>query len=355
VGRFAGLLVALLLGLDAVPAAAQSSGAPSFDCAKAAGVETAVCADPSLAMRDRMLATLYAVAKAGALGDGRSGELAAQRLWLKGRDACGQDRACLAQNYDARLRNLAIAALFRTPDVALSELRREDPETAADYEAMWRYASTADPLARQAIVTPLISATFGKLRGQGRVIDILDAKSPQQAAASDKAFAAFLDLLPVAADDSTILPCALFVQRRALIDALDPMFGSTMDTHLAGSDCDETLAPAPELKTLAAAALKAAPLCEGTICFFCWREDAKGLIAIRLNRPDIWRPTGPNHATRAEDRFRASHASQMAAAAAELAPSYVTGFKLGRDAARRLADEAVSGLVRSSLQGCQED
>ena len=87
------------------------AASPSFDCTKAStAVEKAVCSDPDLAARDRVLAGLYKAASA-AQGDGTV--RAAQLAWIKRRDdACAKLTAyelvdCLNTAYDARIAMLA--------------------------------------------------------------------------------------------------------------------------------------------------------------------------------------------------------------------------------------------------------
>ena len=96
----------LCLMLLAGPAFA---GEASFDCGKAATApEKAICddANPGLGSRDIALAKLFADLKE--LGE-HDAILAGQSAWLKTRDACGADAACLQRAYDARLLELARA------------------------------------------------------------------------------------------------------------------------------------------------------------------------------------------------------------------------------------------------------
>lgn len=86
--------------------------AASFDCAKAASTtEKTVCADPTLSTQDSVLATAWKQALSR-VGD-PAALRASQRDWLKQRDACASDRACLDQRYRERLH-----ALGATGDVA---------------------------------------------------------------------------------------------------------------------------------------------------------------------------------------------------------------------------------------------
>jgi uncharacterized protein len=103
--RFAGCIV-LALVLVPGPAAA----APSFDCGKAASaVEKALCLpeNEDAAYRDAVLAALYKEMKEQG---GYEEVLAGQPAWLKLRNACGADTACLTRQYDTRIAELAKVA-----------------------------------------------------------------------------------------------------------------------------------------------------------------------------------------------------------------------------------------------------
>jgi uncharacterized protein len=91
---------------------AESAGAPvpSFDCARAAsGAETAICGNPWLARLDVELSRLFALATAdpGISEVDRDVLKAAQRGWIKGRDACWQAGepldTCIAASYVLRI------------------------------------------------------------------------------------------------------------------------------------------------------------------------------------------------------------------------------------------------------------
>lgn len=99
-------LAIIILGATTVPALAD----PSFDCTKASTpVEKTICKDENtyLAYRDTVLAELYADLKEQG---GYEKVLGGQPAWLKARDACGADAACLTRQYDRRIAELARAA-----------------------------------------------------------------------------------------------------------------------------------------------------------------------------------------------------------------------------------------------------
>ncbi len=82
----------------------NSSGAASFDCAKARNkIEKAICSDDNLSNLDEYLGRYYGGA-AETLKDGVACLKSDQRTWVKTkRDACGPKVACLTSVYLGRL------------------------------------------------------------------------------------------------------------------------------------------------------------------------------------------------------------------------------------------------------------
>lgn len=79
----------------------------SFDCSKASTVsEQAVCLDPYLARMDAMMADIYAI---GLKGDGPAVDRihSSQKDWLRVRNRCGGDVACLGEAYRTRVLQLS--------------------------------------------------------------------------------------------------------------------------------------------------------------------------------------------------------------------------------------------------------
>jgi uncharacterized protein len=103
----AALSAALITSLDA-----GSASAASFNCRTAAlPAERAVCTGPYLSRLDDDLAYWYGKAKLRARYFGQMSWLRSeQRAWLRERNACGWNRACLRSAYEERiewLRNYA--------------------------------------------------------------------------------------------------------------------------------------------------------------------------------------------------------------------------------------------------------
>lgn len=99
-------LTSLLLLLAATPAAAQQ---PSFDCKAArTPTERAICADADLAALDWRMADLY-YGRLKTASD-EAPHAARQSVWLRWRDTCGADAACLRRRYNSRIVDLLPAA-----------------------------------------------------------------------------------------------------------------------------------------------------------------------------------------------------------------------------------------------------
>ena len=101
-------VIAALLAASSAPVVAGSE--PSFNCRRAKGfAETAICADPALATKDRVAARMYMGARSTMQEYGDTEESfdlkRERREWLARRDAC-QTVACLHASYDARIRHL---------------------------------------------------------------------------------------------------------------------------------------------------------------------------------------------------------------------------------------------------------
>jgi uncharacterized protein len=86
---------------------AQADSYVPIDCSKArAPAEQTICRNYGLGQREARMSTLFGVATS-LVAMGQRGDIQdAQRAWLKRRDACGNDVACLAKAYDARIADL---------------------------------------------------------------------------------------------------------------------------------------------------------------------------------------------------------------------------------------------------------
>lgn len=96
---FAGLAM-----LTVQPSFAQAEGYAPIDCGKAGSPsEHAICRNYALGQQEARLATLFGIATS-LVAMGQRGDIQdAQREWLKKRESCGNDVACLAKAYEARI------------------------------------------------------------------------------------------------------------------------------------------------------------------------------------------------------------------------------------------------------------
>jgi uncharacterized protein len=112
--KLAGGLVALSLFAASVPARAADY-AP-IDCGKtSSSAERTICRSYSLGQAEARMATLFGVATSLVAMGQRADIGDAQRTWLKERNACADDGACIARAYQSR-----IAALSSTFDAIAS-------------------------------------------------------------------------------------------------------------------------------------------------------------------------------------------------------------------------------------------
>jgi uncharacterized protein len=149
------------------PSVTETTQTSSLDCLHPSRLEALICADPELPAQDQAINTLLTAARLDVFGSGPSKQNELQRKWLKDRDKhCAKEprRACLIGSYFYRLRDVAIAALFNAPEIALSALRRADPKTAPLYEAIHRYAVIDDRAVRSKEVERLISPIFNVIQ-----------------------------------------------------------------------------------------------------------------------------------------------------------------------------------------------
>jgi uncharacterized protein len=79
-----------------------------IDCTKAdSPAQLAICRTYSFGQAEARMATLFGIATS-LVGMGQRGDIGeAQQQWLKAREACGGDVACLAESYRKRIAKLA--------------------------------------------------------------------------------------------------------------------------------------------------------------------------------------------------------------------------------------------------------
>ncbi|HUC49476.1 MAG TPA: lysozyme inhibitor LprI family protein [Xanthobacteraceae bacterium] len=101
------MLTAVIAAAAGYPGAARSADYAPLDCAEAqSAAEITICRSYSLGQAEARMATLYAI-DMSLVAMGQRGDIGdAQRQWLKTREACGRDVACLSKAYGDRIRQL---------------------------------------------------------------------------------------------------------------------------------------------------------------------------------------------------------------------------------------------------------
>jgi len=343
------------------PLVGHAAQGPSFSCAKPSRVEAAICADPSLAARDRVMATLFDAAKVSALGIGPSNELAVQRAWLKRRGTlCGGESLpkCISDEYDDRLFNLAIADLFSSREAALRELKHQNGEAAAFYQTVADYVTLPNGSTRVAKLTSDIKPIFGVLSrsapgsGAGSI-----AATPAEVISNDKSFS---DFIAAASSESILnrfaplaLPCGALVRRPGLLAALGSRYGGAIDGMLPVTDCAATMPPTPALTQLIIAAAPDPADCTGTIRFSTVKEFNKLVQAVRLHIPALWDLARKAQMSNKKDseaaQLKKSINKQWISAVNELAAYYVEYFHSSN--AKSEASEAVEAVATQQKFG----
>jgi len=102
----AGGLVAV--SLFAASVQAQAADYAPIDCGKASSsAERTICRSYSLGQAEARMATLFGVVTSLVAMGQRADIGDAQRTWLKERNACGDDGACIARAYQSRIAALS--------------------------------------------------------------------------------------------------------------------------------------------------------------------------------------------------------------------------------------------------------
>ena len=89
------------------PTIAFAADYAPLDCAKAASVaEKTICRHYALGQAEARMATLYGI-DMSLVAMGQRGDIGdAQKQWLKTREACGANAACLTKAYNSRIDQL---------------------------------------------------------------------------------------------------------------------------------------------------------------------------------------------------------------------------------------------------------
>jgi uncharacterized protein len=99
---------AVALGLLVASVPARAADYAPIDCSKASlPAERAICRSYPLGQAEARMATMFGIVTS-LVAMGQRGDIGdAQRKWLKERDACGDDSACIARAYQSRITALS--------------------------------------------------------------------------------------------------------------------------------------------------------------------------------------------------------------------------------------------------------
>jgi uncharacterized protein len=349
----------------------NSADRPGVITPSRSAIAGVIAADPDLSARDRTMTILYDAVRLKAPEAGPSPQEERQRHWLKSRDR-GCDgaplRECLVTLYDARLHELASAALFRAPEASLGELARQEPEAAPVYEAIYRYASLDDEAERIDVVARLIVPLLDNIDRTEWARAGVDGPDGRSAASSDEAFSAFLAVVSGNLPSNPVpltMPCTALIRRPALIAALRARYGGAQDGWIPRADCAATMPATPKFDRVTKAAEAQQSFCRGTIRFSTGADLEATLTAIRLHRPDLWRGTAQGSGAGATDdtaggdwhhldepHFRAAHRSWIREAKSELTKYYVDRFAVAPEHAEKDAGTAIDTAISGVYSQC---
>jgi uncharacterized protein len=101
---------AVVLSLLAASLPARAADYAPVDCSKASSpAERTICQSYPLGQAEARMATLFG-AVTSLVAMGQRGDIGdAQRKWLKERNACGDDSACISRAYQSRITALSAA------------------------------------------------------------------------------------------------------------------------------------------------------------------------------------------------------------------------------------------------------
>jgi hypothetical protein len=367
------------------PSSQMANPAEKIDCARSpacganpdSAINSALLHDPKLVAKDRLMSVFLALDRVSAFGIGPSSEQTEQVKWLNQRVAdwkmfrdedywkwgkyCSSEKLhkFLSYEYDWRMHDLALAALFRKPTLALKELARFDHANAGDhhatapiYAAIYQYATIKSPQARTVAVSKIMAPYFNKIRKNRWSLESINGiLNVREAASTDSRFSHLLDDLSVRYTMPLVIPCAALIRRPGLSEALKPQFGGAIDGSLPTSDCATTLPPLPKLEELKSAVVALQPFCQGTIRFTLWKAYEADILSVRLHNVKL-RPVDDVAAKVAN--FRSTHSALVSAAEAEMTRYYTRYFGVNRALANQQAIEAVNLVISGGYNLCEE-
>ena len=147
-----GLMLTTTAAAEEQKPTTRAAAEPSFSCLVAKSpTERRICSDASLSQRDAVMKRLFNALKK----DGKGKRVRRQQLaWLKARNRCRDDAACLERQYDARLQRLARAGGDKERLSGTYKLKTKDEDSEG---TIWIVRETDGTLAGH--ITTIIGPT----------------------------------------------------------------------------------------------------------------------------------------------------------------------------------------------------
>lgn len=265
---------------------------PAFFCKQPKGIEATICNDKEISQKDALLNQLYQGVKNSFLGD-ISAQKIEQLKWLKEREQCsnvtyGTPKDCLNDQYDSRIKGLAVSNLLINKELALKTIAQYSPKQLPIYKSLEIYINQPKGINRdneiRAQIGPLYNS-FMKDNNLSYPIDILkdnNIKSLDDGLKNDDNFGKLIALTSIETQDGLEVPCFALYKKPELFSITSAYFGSSYDNQLPYSTCSNDVTYLPEFNKFISIVDKETPESDGTIRFAGIREAIKSQDMIRL-------------------------------------------------------------------------
>jgi uncharacterized protein len=344
-----------------IPHLANAQNGASFDCAMAKTIiEKKVCNNPEISQMDNSISQLFKGAKVSALGYGASNQLQQQRDWIKARNNCinSNDNVdnCLKYQHSSRIIELAVANLFTDYANSIAQIEKIQPANVPFYRAIHSYIALLQSNSRDTAILEDLKPFYNKIQKDYEYpASVLadEVKIFADIVKSDKSFGTSITILGIASDEQLIMPCAAIYKKPEIISVLSAYFGSSYDGQLIRDDCDANLPPLPKFNALNGKIINAMPICEGTMRFAVYRENAKNFSAIKLGRFDLLadKKSLAKKQSAKTMKFTIKNANLYNAALSELVIYYQNYFP-----SKKITKEQIGQILRNyiddNLTGC---
>ncbi len=331
--RFLILLIMILFPINSF-----AQNGPSFDCkiAKTKN-EKQICSNPILSKKDVELNNLYKIISKKEFGNLKTGQIYAQKIWLKDIKNCetitgNEAIICLNSYYDMRIKELSLDAIFMNKDNSIEKLQSNLKESNNLYYALYEYLYSPKTISRDAKIAKLLSPHFKALiENHPFPKSILNDEKIfklEDALINDDKFFQALALISLSDDEDFTIPCAAILKNPKAINATKAYFGSSWDGQLPNSNCENFLPFLQNMSALNSIVWSNMPDCSGTIRFAFYRDLSVNYDEILLGRYKI---EGKNNKyDPLSIKLKTKNITKFNAAANELANYYnQTKFKIG--------------------------